>query len=72
MTRYGGFFIGENMRVHIVYRIGRYGNGYGVVAVFESKKDANAMVEKKTSCHEANSRYLYKVISKEVKSTNAA
>lgn len=60
------------MRVHIVYRIGRYGTDYGVVAVFESKKDADAMVKKKSSCHEAHSHYLYKVISKEVKPTNAA
>ncbi|NUW61560.1 hypothetical protein [Cronobacter muytjensii] len=72
MTRFGGFFIGANMRVHIVYKIGRYGNGYGVVAVFDAKKDAVAMVEKKKSCHEAHSHYLYKVISKEVKPTNAA
>lgn len=36
----------QNQRVHIVYKIGRNGTGYGVVAVFESRKDAYAMVEK--------------------------
>lgn len=62
----------QNQRVHIVYKIGRNGTGYGVVAVFESRKDAYAMVEKRSSCHEAHSHYIYEVISKEVKPANAA